>query len=175
MRAEATASQQLAAGIGTGVARPEQIASLDGLEILHRTMAGQLPVAACAQTMHFLAIAVEHGKAIFQGTPASDQLNPMGTINGGWISAIMDSALGCAVLSTLQPGWGYFTIGLNMKYLKVLTLGTKRVRVEAELVSTDDKDATARATLFGPDGKQYAEATAICRLMSLAGKPSSAQ
>lgn len=162
--------QALEAGVGVGVVTPAKIGSLTGLEVMRTMMRGELPYAACAKTNRFYAVAAEPGKATFQGIPSADQLNPMGTVNGGWMSSILDSALGSAVLTTLEPGWGYFTVDLNVQYLKMLTLGTQRVRAVAEVVDSDGRDVRAKATLVGPDGKVFAEATTVCRLMTPQGK-----
>jgi acyl-coenzyme A thioesterase PaaI-like protein len=37
----------------------------------------------------------------FTGAPNQDHLNPLGTVHGGWAATIMDSALACAVMTTL--------------------------------------------------------------------------
>ena len=68
------------------------------------------------------AIEAAAGYALFQGTPTRGELNPMGSIHGGWIGSILDSALGCAVLSSLPAGQVYSTTGLDIRYRKFLTL-----------------------------------------------------
>ena len=40
------------------------------------------------------------GRMVFQGIPAKAHYNPLGSVHGGWIAAILDSAVGCAVHST---------------------------------------------------------------------------
>lgn len=168
--AEKEAMAALDQGVGPGALAPAKLAALNGHEVMQAMMRGALPYAVCAKTNHYYAVEASPGKAIFQGTPSQDQLNPMGTVNGGWISGILDSALGSAVLTTLPPGWGYFTIDLNVHYLKVLTLATPKVRAIAEVVESDEKDVRAKAALVDAEGKVYAESRAVCRLMNPAGK-----
>lgn len=154
----------LRSGPGAGIPRLEQLEGKSGLEIMTDMMNGMLPYAECAESLNYCAIKVEHGYALFQGATSRSQLNPMGTIHGGWMSSILDSAIGCAVLSSLPAGHVYSTTVLEVRYLKFLTVKTPRIRVEAKLTRTDEQDAFAEASMYGPDDTIYAEATGTCRL-----------
>ena len=48
--------------------------------------------------------AVAEGRVVFRMPPAEEHLNPLGTVHGGWISTLLDSAMGCAVHSVLKAG-----------------------------------------------------------------------
>ena len=47
-----------------------------------------LPICAL---MDFEPVAFEHGKAVFEGTPAEVHYNPMGTVHGGFAATLLDS------------------------------------------------------------------------------------
>ena len=149
------------------MARPAQLVGKSGLEVMHAMMNGQLPYAEFARHLTFYAIAAHQGSAVFQGTPQREYLNPMGTIHGGWMTSILDSALGCAVLSSLPPGQVYTTAGLETRYVKALTLDVRRVRAEATVTRIEGRTALAEANLVGPDGTLYAKATTECRLFDM--------
>lgn len=170
---EEAATTSLRAGPGPGVATPEQISGKSGLEILQAMMGGLIPYAEMAKSSAFYAVAMERGFAAFIGTPKREYLNPMGTIHGGWMAAILDSALGCAVQSALMTGQTYTTAGNVIKYVKNLRPHVQRVRAEAVLTGIEGRVATARATLIGPDGTLYAEATTECRLFDIPVLPKS--
>lgn len=161
---ENEAIERLEQGVGPGVARPSELAGRSGLEILQQMMDGALPYAECAKSLNFCALKIAPGYALFQGTTTREQLNPMGTIHGGWISSIFDSALGCAVLSSLSAGQIYSTTKLDVRYKKFLNLDVNRVRVVAQLARVEGRDAFAEARLYGSDHAVYAEAAAECRL-----------
>jgi len=152
------------AGAGPGPARLEHITGKSGLEVMQGMLRGEIPYAEMARTLTFGALSVAPGEAIFQGTPRAEHRNPMGTIHGGWIGTLLDSALGSAVLTKLPPGHGYSTAELKVKYLKPLTTQIQRVRAAAKVVSLEGRVAMAEAQMFGPDGTIYAEATAECRV-----------
>ncbi len=157
----------LNSGPGVGVARPAQLVGKSGLEVMHAMMNGQLPYAEFAKHLTFYAIVARPGSAVFQGTPQREYLNPMGTIHGGWMTSILDSALGCAVLASLPPGQVYTTASLETRYLKGLTLDVRRVRAEATVTRIEGRTALAEASLVGPDGTLYAKATTECRLFDM--------
>jgi len=150
------------AGAGAGVARPEQVAGLSGLETMHAMLRGELPYPPIAKTLDFTLVEVEPGRAVFQGTPGPAHLNPMGTIHGGWYATLLDSALGCAVHTMMPAGRGYTTAELSVNYVRGLSPRVQRVRAEGRVVHCGRQLATAEARLVGPDGTLYAHGTTTC-------------
>ncbi len=148
--------------LGAGTARPEQLLPLSGEQIFDAMLAGQLPAAPIGQTLDFVLIEARRGRAIFQGQPLAAHANPMGTVHGGWISTLLDSALACAVHCTLPPGKAYTTLELKVNFVKALTPRVPRVRAIGELLSAGARVATAHGRLVGPDDTLYAHASTTC-------------
>lgn len=154
--------ERLEKGPGPGVARMDQIAGLTGLELMQGVLDGTLPYAAIAKTLDFVMVEVGKGRAVFQGTPGPQLLNPMGTVHGGWFATLLDSALGCAVHTTLPAGRGYTTLELKVNMLRALTDSVPLVRAEGRVIHAGRQVATAEGRIVGPDGKIYAHATTTC-------------
>ena len=154
-------------GPGPGVARPDQIAGMTGLEIMQAMLRGDIPYAAIAKTLDFAIVEVDAGRAVFQGTPGPTHLNPMGTIHGGWYATLLDSALGCAVQTMLPAGRGYTTAELGVNLVRAIGPKVQRVRAEGKVVHCGKQLATAEARLFGPDGTLYAHATTTCLVFEM--------
>lgn len=170
---EAAIRARLDAGPGPGVARRDQVAGLSGLELMQAMLDGKLPYAAIAATLDFLIVEVAPGRAVFQGTPGAQLLNPLGTIHGGWFATLLDSALGCAVHTLMPPGRGYTTAELGVNMVKALTPQVQRVRAERKVIHCGRQLATAEARLVGADGTLYAHATTTCLVFDLPqSKPS---
>jgi uncharacterized protein (TIGR00369 family) len=160
---ENTLRTTLEAGAGPGVARPEQVKGLNGLELMHAMLRGEIPYARIAQTLDFMLLEVDEGRAVFQGTPGAAHLNPMGGIHGGWYATLLDSALGCAVHTRMPPGRGYTTAELSVNIVKAINPAkTPRVRAIGQVIHCGRQLATADARLVGPDGTLYAHATTTC-------------
>ena len=157
----------LDAGPGPGVARPEEIEGMTGLQVMQAMIDGKIPYAAIAKTLNFTVVEVSPGVAIFQGEPLAEHLNPLGTIHGGWAATMLDSALGCSVHTMMPPGRGYTTAELGVNYVKGLTPKVQRVRAIGKVIHCGRQLATAEARLVGPDGTLYAHATTTCLVFEL--------
>jgi uncharacterized protein (TIGR00369 family) len=145
-----------------GYARPAQIRGRTGLETLKAISAGELPRPPIGDTLDFVPIHMGTGIAVFQGRPQLKHYNPLGSVHGGWFATLLDSALGCAVHSTLPAGKAYTTLELKVNIVRALTDAVPFVRAEGRVIHLGRQVATAEARLIGPDGKLYAHATTTC-------------
>lgn len=159
---EAVRRRISAAGGQPGLARPEQVAGKSGLEIMQGVLDGSLPYAWIAETLDFGLVEVGPGRAVFQGTPQLKHYNPLGTVHGGWYATLLDSALGCAVHTTMAPGMAYTTAELGVNIVRAATEATGPLRAIGSVIHSGRQLATAEARIVGPDGKLYAHATTTC-------------
>jgi uncharacterized protein (TIGR00369 family) len=85
--------------------------------------------------------------------------NPAGQMQGGFLCAFIDTALGSAAV-TFVEGRKVFTANAELKvsYLAPVQLGTT-IRCEAEVVSGGSRVAFVEATVTSPDGKKLARAS----------------
>jgi uncharacterized protein (TIGR00369 family) len=140
--------------------------SMSGLEYLSKVLRGEAPGAPIASTLNFTLAEVAHGRAVFEGEPARFLYNPLGTVHGGWAATLLDSALGCAVQSTLPAGKGYTTVDLSVKFVRAVTEHVKRVRCEATIVHAGGSIATAQGRVVDEAGTLYAHGTTTCLILT---------
>jgi uncharacterized protein (TIGR00369 family) len=145
-----------------GYARPDQVNGLTGLEVFEAIFCGELPRPPIGDTLDFVPIHIEYGAAVFQGRPNQRHYNPLGTVHGGWFATLLDSAVGCAVHSTLPAGRGYTTLELKLNIVRALTDDVPLVRAEGKVLHGGRQVATAEGRIVGPDGRLYAHATTTC-------------
>jgi uncharacterized protein (TIGR00369 family) len=162
LAAEAAQAARFEHGAGPGVATPQQLAGMDGLQMMQAMLRGELPYPPIAKTLDFSLIHVERGVAIFQGRPGYGHYNPLGSVHGGWFATLLDSALGCAVHTALPAGKAYTTLEIKINLVRALTTQVSRVRAEGRTVHVGGQTATAEARLVGPDGKLYAHGSTTC-------------
>jgi uncharacterized protein (TIGR00369 family) len=142
-------------------------ASLPGIEYMRRLAAGELPAPPIAVLMNMRPVEVEPGHAVFEGAPGEEHYNPIGVVHGGYAATLLDSALGCAVHTTLELGEAYTTLTLEVKMVRPLTARIETVRAEAEVLYRGRRQATAQARLVdAATGKLLAHATATCMIIS---------
>ena len=152
-----------------GLARPEQVLPLSGLEQLRALMQGALPAPTMARTMRHWISAVEPGQAEFRGDPSDAYLNPMGLVHGGWTMALLDSALGCAVQSRLDAGETFSSLGTEVKFVRPITPRTGQVRAVARVVTRGRRTATASAHVEDQSGRILATGTTTCFIEKIGG------
>ncbi len=139
-----------------------QVFSRSGMEVFQAIFAGELPTPPIGDTLDFIPVHMELGVAIFQGRPQRHHYNPLGTVHGGWFATLLDSAVGCAVHTTLPAGKGYTTLELKVNMLRALTDRVPLVRAEGKVIHVGRQVGTAEGRIVGPDGKIYAHATTTC-------------
>ncbi|MFW2355405.1 PaaI family thioesterase [Hydrogenophaga sp.] len=149
-------------GAGVGLANPADIAGLTGLQQMQAMLDGRLPYPHIAHTLDFSLVEVGEGRAVFQGQPQLKHYNPLGSVHGGWYATLLDSALGCAVHTTLPVGRGYTTAELGVNIVRAASHKSGPLRAIGTVLHAGRQLATAEARIVGADGKLYAHATTTC-------------
>jgi uncharacterized protein (TIGR00369 family) len=140
---------------------------LSGLDVLRAIVAGEIPAPPIAALMGASLTEVEHGRAVFELDPAEWMYNPIGAVHGGIAATLLDSAMGCAVHSTLAAGVGYTTTDLQVRYVRGMGLDTGPVRAEASVVHAGRRLVTAQGQIVAVgSGKLIAHATTACMVLS---------
>lgn len=141
-----------------------EFAELSGLEQLRAAFAGT--VKGIGKTLNFHAVTLEEGRVVFEGVPDASVYNPIGVVHGGYAATLLDSAMGCAVHSTLKPGQSYTTLELKIAYHRAMTDKSGPVRAEGKIVSSGRRAAFAEARLIDAQGKLCASGTTTCLVMT---------
>ena len=142
-----------------GVVPPDVLQSYDGLGFLQAIVDSKLPNPPISEVLGFHLIEVAHGRAVFEGLPEYRHYNPIGTVHGGFAATLLDSALGCAVFSTLVRGDTWTTLELKFNLVRPITKDTGMVRSEGRIVHRGRTVATSEGDLKDRAGKLYAHAT----------------
>jgi uncharacterized protein (TIGR00369 family) len=139
-------------------------AGRSGLAFLAAIVAGDVPQPPIGATLDFALVEVGDGFARFRGRPAAHHYNPMGTVHGGYACTLLDSALGCAVMTTLDATMAYATTDLNVHLVRPMTRATGPVVAEGRIVHRGGRIATAEGRLVDSAGTLLAHATTTCTL-----------
>ena len=148
----------------SGVVPAETLKSYDGIGFLKAMIEGAIPQPPMCELLGFRLVEVENGSAAFEGTPGVQHYNPFGVVHGGLAATMLDSALGCAVHSTLPAGDGFTTLELKVNLVRAIGKDTGPLRAEARILHRGRTVATAEADLKDAEGKLYAHATTTCMI-----------
>jgi uncharacterized protein (TIGR00369 family) len=147
-----------------GVVPVETLLKHDGLSFLRGLIDGTFPAPPITQTLGFTLSEVEHGRAIFSGTPQMRHYNPIGTVHGGFAMTLLDSALACAVHSTLSKGETYTTLEIKVNLVRPLTRETGLVRAEGRIIHRGRTLGTSEGDIKDASGRLYAHASTTCMI-----------
>ena len=147
-----------------GVTPQEEALSYDGLTFLQKLVDGTLPAPPIAQTLGFDLIAVEHGKAVFEGLPAFRHYNPLGVVHGGFAMTLLDSCMGCCIHTTMAKGEGYTTLELKANLVRAITKDTGPIRAIGRIIHRGRTTATAEGDLRDASGNLLAHGTTTCMI-----------
>lgn len=155
--------------LATGVVSTDVLLSYDGLGFLRAIIGGTIPQPPITETLGFRLISAEHGRAVFEGEPQFRHYNPIGSVHGGFAMTLLDSALGCAVHSTLGTGETYTTLEIKVNLVRPLTEDTGPVMAEGRILHRGRTVGTAEGDVRDANGKVYAHATTTCMIFPAKG------
>ena len=141
---------------------------MSGFEAVRAYATGRFPRPPLGELMDLSVSSPEPGSATFEFTPTELFDNPMGTLHGGIIGTLLDSAMGMAVLSTLEPGAAFTTMEYKVNFLRPVTVATGRVFAEGTVLHAGRSQAVAEGRLMDAGGKLYAIASTTCAVF---GRP----
>jgi uncharacterized protein (TIGR00369 family) len=136
-----------------------------GLDYLRAMLDGELPLPPICATIGFRFVAMDEGRAVMELEPGEHQYNPIGTVHGSVIVALLDSVAGSAVHSTLPAGVGYTTVNINTTFLRAVSADTGVLRAEGRVLKAGRRVALAEAELADADGNLYGHATSNCLII----------
>jgi uncharacterized protein (TIGR00369 family) len=139
--------------------------TMSGLEFLQAMQRGELPAPPMMQMLNFGFQEAEAGRVVFHVEPAEYHYNPIGMVHGGLAATLCDTAMGCAIHSSLPAGVGYTTLELKINFVRPLTAATGLVLCEGKVINVGGRVATAEARMTDRAGKLYAHATTTCLIM----------
>ncbi|WP_067489980.1 PaaI family thioesterase [Actinomadura hibisca] len=105
---------------------------------------------------------LEPGRVVFGLTTDPKHRNPLGTVHGGILSTLLDSAMGCAVHTSLPEGAGYTTLELKVNFVRAVPVEGVGLRCEGSVVHLGRKVATTEGRITDENGKLIAHGTSTC-------------
>lgn len=141
--------------------------NLSGLEIFQKMLAGELLMPPFAETLDYKLVEVTRGRVVFGGAPKLAYSNPLGTIHGGYLATLLDSAMACAVHTTLEAGKGCTSLEFKINFVRPVVEATGFLRTVGEIINVGRQIATAEGKVFDENGKLYAHGTTTLMIYDL--------
>lgn len=141
-------------------------AAMTGLELM-RWVQSERPadIPSIGRLLGMRFEEVEHGRVVVSLDTRPDFANPLGTVHGGIAATLLDSAMGCAVHTTLAAGLGYTTLELKVNYIRAARTDGQTLTAEGTVVHAGRRTATAEGKVLDEQGKLIAHATTTCIIL----------
>lgn len=149
---------------GSGLAAPGLLGSLSGLEFMQRLVAGTIPTPPIAITLGFAFASVERGRVVVTSRAGAHVYNPMGTLHGGYAATLLDTCMGCAVMTGVERGYAYTTLELKVNYLRALTHESGELRAVGRTLHIGRRTALAEGQLLDAADRLIAHGTTTCMI-----------
>jgi uncharacterized protein (TIGR00369 family) len=150
------------AGKTYGTVSAEQRKQMSGLAFVQGLADGTLPLNTIAETLGYDITEVTRGRVVVTATPNQTHLNPSGTVHGGLAATLLDSAMGLAIQSTLEPGVGSTTLEFKISLVRPITPDTGPIAAEGVVLSCGRRVGTAEGRITDRDGRLLAHGTTTC-------------
>jgi uncharacterized protein (TIGR00369 family) len=142
-----------------------RLLELDGLQQLQAMREGELPHPPIMDTLGLTDLRPEPGRVVVEMPAAEFHYNPLGSVHGGVISTLLDTAAACAVHTTLAVGELYTSVDLSVKFLRPVTVDSGLLTCEGTVIQRGRRTALAEAQLSDESGRLVAHATSTCLIM----------
>ncbi|MEU1240684.1 PaaI family thioesterase [Micromonospora parva] len=144
-----------------------QVGQRSGLDMLRAMIAGELAAPPVMHLLDMSRMEADEGRVAVDLTPQEFHYNPLGSVHGGVLSTLLDTAAACAVHTTLPAGVGYTSLDLNVKFLRPVTVASGTLRCEGTVLQRGRRTALAEARITDAAGRLTAHATSTCLILPL--------
>ena len=143
----------------------ETLLSMSGMAFMQAMLHGTVARPRISLLLGYHLDSVEPGRVTFRGIPGFDHVNPVGATHGGWYGTLLDSAMGCAVMTAVPIGKWYTTLEYKVNVIRGVPTGT-------EVLATGILDHAGRSTAVAhgeiravADGRLYATGSTTCIIL----------
>ena len=144
--------------------------AMSGRDFLDAVLRGALPSPPICHLVDFTFERIDDGRVEMVLTPQESQYNPIGSVHGGIIATVLDSAMGCAVHTKLPRGRAYTTLEIKVNYLRGVNRETGPMSAVGWVVHLGRQTAMAEASLCDARGKLFAQASTTCLIFDVPGQ-----
>jgi len=143
----------------------EAAKSLTGLEYLQKMMNGAIAPAPAVSTNAIEAVKCSYGYAEFALIPEDFHFNAVGSVHGGVITTILDTAMGCTLMTTQDADTTFTTLELKVNFLKAVTKKSGKLYAKGHIIHSGRTTAYLEAHLVDEDGRIYSHAVSTCLIL----------
>jgi len=128
--------------------------------LLNYMMENKAPIG---ELIGFTVAEAGEGRAVVHLKSGPRHFNPMGTLHGGVLCDIADTAMGFAFASTLADGESFTTVELKINYLRPVR--EAQLRAEGRVVQRGRTVGYVESDVFDENGRLVAKSSSTCLVL----------
>lgn len=132
---------------------------LSGRDFITAIVEGRLPPPPIARLLGIDFVSVGDGTAVFRCEADESVYNLIGTVHGGWLCTVLDSAAGSAIHTLLPAGVGYSSIEIKVSFLKAVRTDSGPIEVTGRALRLGRRVGFAEAHARDGSGDLVGHAT----------------
>jgi uncharacterized protein (TIGR00369 family) len=140
---------------------------MTGLEALRAMLAGTLPPPPMITLLGIVMERIEPGLVVMTLPVGEHLYNPAATVHGGASATLLDSAMGCAVQSSLASHRVYTTLELKLSYIRPITMETGTITATGRVINAGRRAAFAEGSITDAAGKILVTASTTCAIWEI--------
>lgn len=116
----------------------------------------------------FLAYEIEQvdsGEVVLRYEPLSEHVNLLATIHGGVLASLLDTVMGCALMTMLDAGEQHTIIDLHTKFLRPVNVETGVLRVCGIVDHRGRRQCTMSGKIIAPEKRLCATGLATAMIL----------
>jgi uncharacterized protein (TIGR00369 family) len=129
------------------------------MDYLSAVAAGHVAPPPVMSAIGIRLLTVEYGRVVVSYRPDETHLNLAGSINGGVLGTVLDTACAGAFHSTLRAGRGYASAEIKVSFLRTVFPCREELTAVGSVVKVGSRLGFAEARLLQPNGQIVATAT----------------
>ena len=108
---------------------------------------------------------VDSGEVVLSYEPCGEHMNLLATIHGGVLASLLDTVMGCALMTTLDAGEQHTIIDLHTKFVRPVTLETGPLKVYGLVDHRGRRQCTMSGKIIAPNNKLCATGLATAMIL----------
>jgi uncharacterized protein (TIGR00369 family) len=138
----------------------ERVQAMHGLDFLRAVIAGELPESPLLESLAVRTVAATPGEVVLATEPQPQHFNTIGTGHGGFLSTLLDTALGLAVDTVTPAGTIWTTTDLHVRFRRPMTADSGTITATGRVEHHGRSTSVSAGEVRDGEGRILATATA---------------
>ncbi len=134
-------------------------ANMSGRAFLEAIGSSEIPLPPILSVLDITEGSIGEGWIEFKMRPQAFMLNLAGTVHGGVLATLIDSALTCALVTRLDAGLVCVSIDLNMRFFRPVRVSAQMLTARAEILNQGKTLASTQGDIRDAKGRLIVHAT----------------